>query len=62
MDYKRVIKQFNSKTKEERELEIIQLATWYRYMESGQAGKDTPSLEHYIEEIKNNYKDFGFEI
>ncbi len=28
----------------------------------GQAGKDTPSLEHYIEEIKKKYREYGFEI
>lgn len=56
------VKNFNSKTTKEKELEILQQANWDRYMESGQAGSDTPSLEHYIKEIKKNYREYGFEI
>ena len=62
MDFQEKVKNFNSKTIKEKELEILQQAYWNRYMESEQAGKDTPSLEHYIEEIKNKYREYGFEI
>ena len=62
MDFQEKIKNFNSKTTKEKELEILQQANWDRCMESGQAGKDTPSLEHYIEEIKKKYREYGFEI
>ena len=56
------VKNFNSKTTKEKELEILQQANWDRCMESGQAGSDTPSLEHYIKEIKKKYREDGFEI